>query len=245
MRIQFVGCGDALGSGGRYHTCFHVVGERTNFLIDCGASSLVALRRWSIERNAIDTILLTHFHADHFGGIPFLILDAHFVTKRRRPLTIAGPRGLASWYARAMEVAFAGSTTNKLHFPLTLTEIEAGRAADIGALRVTPFAARHDERAGPCLMLRIEVENRVIAYSGDTEWTDALAAAGRNADLFICEASARRKAIKTHLSLATLEQHLGAIAAKRLVLTHMGDDILTHRDEIHHAMAEDGMVVTL
>jgi ribonuclease BN (tRNA processing enzyme) len=173
------------------------------------------------------------------------MLDAHFITDRRRPLLLAGPRGLASWYARAMETAFAGSTTNKLHFPLTLLEIEAGRAADIGALRVTPFAAQHDERAGPCLMLRIEVEGRVIAYSGDTEWTDALVAAGRNADLFICEASARHKPIKTHLALDALERNLGAIAPKRLVLTHMGDDILMHRDEVHHAMAEDGMVLTL
>ena len=45
MQLQFVGCGDALGSGGRYNTCFHVTGERVNFLIDCGASSLPALKR--------------------------------------------------------------------------------------------------------------------------------------------------------------------------------------------------------
>jgi len=71
MKVTFVGCGDAFGSGGRLNTCFHVEGEATSFLIDCGASSLVSMKKLGIDRNAIDTILITHFHADHFGGIPF------------------------------------------------------------------------------------------------------------------------------------------------------------------------------
>ena len=71
MHLQFVGSGDAFGSGGRFNTCFHVVGAETNFLIDCGASSLIAMNRFGIDRNAIDFILLTHFHADHCGGVPF------------------------------------------------------------------------------------------------------------------------------------------------------------------------------
>ena len=82
MRIQFLGCGDAFGSGGRFNTCFHVVGDRVNFLIDCGATSLVAMKKFSVDRNAVDTILLTHFHADHVGGIPFFVLEAQLVTKR-------------------------------------------------------------------------------------------------------------------------------------------------------------------
>ena len=73
MQLQFVGCGDAFGSGGRFNTCFHVTGARSNFLIDCGASSLPALKRLGIGRDDIDLILITHFHGDHFGGLPFLL----------------------------------------------------------------------------------------------------------------------------------------------------------------------------
>ncbi|MBZ0148102.1 MAG: MBL fold metallo-hydrolase, partial [Pseudorhodoplanes sp.] len=82
MRLQFIGSGDAFGSGGRFNTCFHLTGARTNALIDCGASSLIALKRAGIDRNAIETILVTHFHADHFGGVPFFVLDAQLVAKR-------------------------------------------------------------------------------------------------------------------------------------------------------------------
>src|ERR1017187_7605115 len=110
LSLQFIGCCDAFGSGGRFKPCFHLVGEQTNLLIDCGASSLVAMKKLGIDRNAITTIVITHFHADHFGGIPFFILDAQFFSKRREPLTIVGPIGLTDWYERVMETAFPGSS---------------------------------------------------------------------------------------------------------------------------------------
>ena len=100
MQLQFVGCGDALGSGGRYNTCFHVTGSHVNFLIDCGASSLPALKRLGIARDDIDLILITHFHGDHFAGLPFLLLDAQF-TRRTRPLVIAGPDSVVGWSHQA------------------------------------------------------------------------------------------------------------------------------------------------
>ena len=111
MKLQFAGCGDAFGSGGRFNTCLHVTDGNGAFLIDCGATSLVALKRLGIDRNAIDMILLTHFHADHCGGIPFFILDAQVNAKRKRPLTLAGPQGLRDWYDRAMALAFPGGRT--------------------------------------------------------------------------------------------------------------------------------------
>ncbi|MGH6753925.1 MAG: MBL fold metallo-hydrolase, partial [Bradyrhizobium sp.] len=74
MQLQFIGCGDALGSGGRANTCFHVTGDSVNFLIDCGASSLPALKRLDVVSDSIDLILITHFHGDHFGGLPFFLL---------------------------------------------------------------------------------------------------------------------------------------------------------------------------
>lgn len=94
MQLQFVGCGDAFGSGGRFNTCFHVTGERANCLIDCGVSSLIAMKKLGIRRNDIQAIFITHFHADHFGGLPFFLLDAQFLSKRTEPLLVAGPRGL-------------------------------------------------------------------------------------------------------------------------------------------------------
>ncbi|MBV8411843.1 MAG: MBL fold metallo-hydrolase [Alphaproteobacteria bacterium] len=83
MRLQFLGSGDAFGSGGRFNTCFHL--ERSahgNVLIDCGASSMIAIRKWQVDPNVISTIVVTHLHGDHFGGIPFFLLDAQLIIAR-------------------------------------------------------------------------------------------------------------------------------------------------------------------
>lgn len=245
MQLQFVGCGDAFGSGGRFNTCFHLTGDTTNLLIDCGASSLVALKRLNIDRNAIRTIVITHFHADHFGGIPFFILDAQFFSKRRDPLTIVGPPGLDAWYARVMETAFPGSSQAAQKFDLRLVEIEAGQALPVDGIMVHAFQALHGPPNGPYLAVRIEAEGKSVAYTGDTEWTPDLIAAARDADLFIAEAYFRDKTIATHLSLDAIEAHLAEMAPRRLVLTHMSDDMLGHPDRERFETAEDGMIVKL
>jgi ribonuclease BN (tRNA processing enzyme) len=245
MHLQFVGCGDAFGSGGRFNTCFHLVGNRINALIDCGATSLVALNKLAIKRNDIDVIFISHFHADHVGGVPFFIVEASHVLKRERPLTIAGPPGLKARFPELMETAFPGTKTMQLRFPLTLRELEIGRRSEIGPIGVTPFHVMHDDRAGPCLGFRFEAEGKVIGFSGDTEWTDALIDIGREADLFICESYMREKPVKTHMVLSALEQHLPQIRPKRLILTHMSNDMLSRRAEVPFETAEDGMIVDL
>src|SRR5260370_22017026 len=119
MQLRFVGCGDAFGSGGRLNTCFHVTGERVNFLIDCGASSLPALKRLGIARENIDLILITHFHGDHFAGLPFLLLDAQF-SRRTRPLVLAAPEGIALPLTQVMEALFETSSNTKQPFALSI-----------------------------------------------------------------------------------------------------------------------------
>ena len=241
MRLQFIGSGDAFGSGGRSNTCFHVTGARTNFLFDCGASTLPAMNALGIERNEIDTILITHFHGDHFGGIPFFILDATYIAKRKRALTIAGPPGLKGWYERAMAAAFPGA--RPVPFELHLREVEIGKPQVIGGLRVTPYEVQHDERAGPCLAYRVEAEDKIVCYSGDTEWTDALLDAAKGADLFVCECYNFQLCVQTHMSYLILHDKLTAIGAKRVVLTHMSEEMLAHTADVDCETANDGMVV--
>ena len=244
MQLRFVGCGDALGSGGRFNTCFHVTGNSVNFLIDCGASSLPALKRLGIVREAIDLVLITHFHGDHFGGLPFLLLDAQF-TRRARPLVIAGPQGIEAKLANLMEALFEHSSKTKRRFDLSVVALEPEQSRTFGEVTVTPYPVVHGESGGPFLAYRIEAEDRVIAYSADTEWTETLIPLAKDADLFIAEAYTYDRPVKNHLSLATLQAHLADIRPKRLVLTHMSDDMLGRLDQLDHATAHDGMIVEI
>ena len=244
MQVRFVGCGDAFGSGGRFNTCFHVSSENVNFLIDCGASSLPALKQQDIARDDIDLVLITHFHGDHFGGLPFLLLDAQF-TRRTRPLVIAGPEGIETRLTQAMEVMFEHSSKTEQRFDLSVVVLKPDETRAFGAVNVTPFPVVHGASGGPFLAYRIEAEGRVVAYSADTEWTETLIPAARDADLFIAEAYYYDRIVKNHLSLKTLEAHLPEIKPKRLILTHMSDDMLARLDRLGYMAASDGMVVEL
>lgn len=244
MQLHFVGCGDAFGSGNRFNTCFHVKGNDVDFLIDCGASSLIALKRQGIDPKSIQAILITHFHADHFGGIPFIMLDAQF-SKREAPLTIAGPPGLRDAFNRVMEAAFPGSSMIQPRFDLTLRELLPRETAAIGAMRVVPYPVNHGNPDGLYYAYRISAEGRMVAYTGDTEWTDVLIETGRDVDLLIAEAYFYEKKIRWHLDLVAIVKHLGLIRPRRLILTHMSDDMLERLPDIPFETAEDGKIVEI
>ena len=89
--VLFLGTGDAFGSGGRLQTAALVTGSGARVLVDCGSATLPALRARGIDTGSIDAIFLTHLHGDHFGGVPFFLMDAHYGSTRSAPLTIAGP----------------------------------------------------------------------------------------------------------------------------------------------------------
>jgi len=245
VKLQFLGSGDAFGSGGRFNTCFHLErGAPGNVLIDCGATSMVAIRRWQVDPNDVALILISHLHGDHFGGLPFFLLDAQLVSRRTRPLLIAGPPGLSQRLTTVMEAMFAGSTTIERKFGLDILELELHRRAELNGLAVTPYLMKHYSGA-PSYALRLEVDGKVVTYSGDTEWVDELIPAARDADLFICEAYFFDKAIRYHVDYSTLVRRLPDIGARRTIITHMSAELLGRQDEIALEAAHDGLVVEL
>jgi ribonuclease BN (tRNA processing enzyme) len=243
MRLQFFGSGDAFGSGGRFNTCFHLERIRHgNVLIDCGASSMVAIRKWGVDPNAVSTVLVSHLHGDHFGGLPFFLLDAQLISRRTTKLTLAGPPGFEERLMVVMEALFAGSTKVDRKFELEIRELALHERVEIDGLHVTPYLMKHYSGA-PSYALRIETEGKVLTYSGDTEWVDELIPAGRDADLFICEAYFFDKVMKYHVDYTTLMKHLPEIGAKRTIVTHMSAELLGRQSELKCEAAHDGLVV--
>ena len=245
MHLQFVGCGDAFGSGGRFNTCFHLVGReyqradrlRRDFAgrheQACDQPQRhqhhlhLAFSRRSCRRPAVfpprsELRAQARAPADRSPDRP--ASNRAMPTSWRAPFPARG-----RWNCFSADTSGTGDRPAQRHRPC---------AGDAVSRR-----ARRSRRA--CLGFRFEAEGKVIAFSGDTEWTDALIDIGREADLFICEAYTRDKPITTHMALSSLEQHLGQIRPKRLILTHMSNDMLARRAELPFETAEDGMIVEM
>ncbi len=243
VHVRFLGSGDAFGSGGRLQASILIDTGGFRALVDCGTTTLIGLKRAAIDPATIDVIVVSHLHGDHFGGIPFFLLDAQF-SRRLRPLLVGGPPGTADRLTQAMEVFFPGSSRVERKFETRVLELAAEVPSLLGSLTVTPYEVRHASGA-PAYALRLEIAGRVIAYSGDAEWTDALPRAAAGSDLFICEAYFYEKRIPFHLDYRTLLEHRSEIRTKRLVLTHMSADMLSRLTTIEVEAASDGRSLEL
>jgi ribonuclease BN (tRNA processing enzyme) len=244
MRLTIIGCGDAFGSGGRTNTCFHLKTAKATLLIDCGASALPALKAKAVDLNTIDGIILSHLHGDHFGGLPFFLLDAQFLARRETPLLIAGPPGTRERLDAAMEVFFPKSTGSKWRFEWRVQEVAVAEPCDVLGHSIVTAEVIHQSGA-PSTALRLSDGNKTCAYSGDTEWTDALLPIARDADLFICECYAFAGRLTGHMSWEILRTKLAALAAKQTMVTHMNPTMLAKLDEVRAGgvlVAEDGLV---
>lgn len=243
VTLRFLGSGDAFGSGGRFQTCMHLSGADGAVLVDCGASSLIAMKRHGVDPGDVSAVLLSHLHGDHFAGVPFLILDGQF-SRRLRPLLIAGPPGVRSRVETAMEVLFPGSASVPRKFNVEFIELAERQAAGVGPAAVTAFPVVHASGAPP-YALRVEYGGRTIAYSGDTEWAESLIEVAGGADLFVCEAYTFDKPVRFHLDYQTVAAQAERLGARRIILTHMGRDMLAREGDARFECAHDGLVVSL
>lgn len=244
LQLVFSGCGDAFGSGGRLNTCFYVRARSTGFLIDCGASSLAALHRYGLTSDDIDTVVVTHFHGDHYGGLPFLFLDAARQRKRERPLTVVTPQGGAARTRDLMERLYPGMSTAMDELDLRFVCYESYQPVDVGSLNVTAFPVVHSDEA-LSHGLRIAVDDRVIGFSGDTAWTDELRNIADGAHLMICECNFFETQASNHLDYRTLEKRAPELHADRIILNHLGEEMLANLDKVRFACAEDGLSVVV
>jgi len=247
MKVTIVGSGDAFGSGGRFNTCIMIETAGRCVLLDFGASSLVALRAHGIDPDAIEAIILSHLHGDHFGGLPFLLLDGQFLSRRTRPLVIAGPPGSRDRITALLEVFFPGSTGMEWRFPWEVIEIMPGVASEVVGLKIMTVEVVHASGA-PSTAVRLADGRAVLAYSGDTEWTEALIPVADGADLFIIECYDHARRVAGHITWSILKARLADLKARRIMITHMNPSMLARIEEatsLGLLVAKDGLAIEI
>jgi len=244
VAVTFLGAGDAFCSLGRNQAAYLVQGGGTTALLDCGATSLAALKRAGIPSDAIDAILISHLHGDHFAGLPFFFLEYVYQEPRRRPLRIAGPPGIEARVRDLFRAMYRDAAAQPLPYALEFVEMPPEAPLEVGGVRVEPFRVPHTED-DISLGLRLQLGARSLLYSGDTGWTEDLVRRSEGTDLFICECSFYESRFPFHLDYPRLAENHERFNTRRLILTHLGREVLARPGEVELELARDGLRIEI
>ncbi|HEY8648661.1 MAG TPA: MBL fold metallo-hydrolase [Candidatus Limnocylindria bacterium] len=242
VKIRFLGTGNAFADGGRSHACIHLEATGASLLLDCGGSSLPAIKK-AMDPATVQAIAISHLHGDHFGGVPYFLMEQYFAG-RKAPLAIGGPRELQQRATRAGEALykdFFGKIT--IDYGLSFITLKE-TPVSLGGAEVSALPVKHVAESDPH-GLRVKIDGKLIAYSGDARFSDELVDLAKGADLFICESTNYAKSDSAHLSYKELLANRAKLDCGRMILTHLGAETQSHIAELEIEAAQDGMLITL
>jgi ribonuclease BN (tRNA processing enzyme) len=242
VQVSFLGSGDAFCAAGRHQAGYLVQAPTSTLLLDCGATTLAAMKRDGHSSASIDAVVISHMHGDHFSGLPFLFLEYVYQEPRRRPLRVVGPPGIEQRVHALFRAMYRDAAVEPLPYPVEFVELRPGEPLEVAGARVAGFRVPHTE-TDLSLGLHVEVEGRRILYSGDTGWTEDLVAQSQGTDLFVCECCFYDTRLDFHLDYPRLEENCPRFGTRRLILTHLGREVLARKGTLALELAYDGLTV--
>lgn len=243
FQINIVGWWGAYPGPGEATSGYLLQSDGVNILLDCGSGVLGQLQK-HLTLDKIDAVVLSHYHADH-------VADLHCLQYASRVLMALGKR-------KRPLVAYGHKEDD--HFSdLSYLEYCEGRGIGpnsplhLGDLVFTFWPNIHPD---PCYSMRVENKGRVLTYISDTEWTDVLVDAARDADLLICESSLYNQykgAVPGHLTAGEAGQIAKQANVGKLVLSHLPhfgnhQDLAKEAAEVFHGpieLARTGRILTI
>ena len=230
MRVVFLGVGEAFDK--REASTSILVESDFKILLDCGYSTPQSLWNYKEDPDFIDAIYISHFHADHWFGIPPLLVRM-WEDGRRRKLRIIGQRNIEEKVRSLMEMGYGNIGIN---YELEFIEVDEGVELDGISIR-----AARTEHSLYNLAVRIDFDGKSVCYSGDGKLTDDVKKLFKRSNLAICECYSIKPFVRTHscfddiMSLADEEDGPELIA-----LVHINR---RERDMLKKIAEEKGFIV--
>lgn len=219
-KALFLGTGDAFGSNGYKSAGIFIELNKKGILLDCGPHTVQSLKKLGKKTDDVDIILISHFHGDHIGGVPFFLLESSIQQRRTKSLTIVGPKSIQNRIKALYESLYEIIGKEPVPFPCHYQEITSGESNNIEDITIRAITVYHKPESQG---YRLESDEISIAYSGDTGWTENLIPLIKDTDLAIIECNFYSEEIDIHLNF---RQSLELIPyTKRLVLTHFGSEV--------------------
>jgi ribonuclease BN (tRNA processing enzyme) len=246
VSVTVLGAGDAFASKGRFQAGYLIDGGGHRILMDAGPTLLASMKRLGLSAANLDVVLISHLHGDHFSGLPFLILEYLYETPLKHPLIMAGPLHLEERTWDLFRAMYPESDPAEVARQLRFVVLEPDRVQQLSpSLQVESIRTPHTKK-DVSLGFRINLGEGTIAFSGDTGWTEELIPLSAGADLFLCECTYYdQPSLDFHISYRQLMSQRARLNPRRLVLTHIGREVLERESEIALEMADDGTVIEI
>jgi ribonuclease Z len=139
LDVVFYGTGGSVPTARRATSCLLIRAGGDRILVDCGEGAQRQMQR-STGLVQVDDLYITHFHADHYLGVPGL-LKTYGLNGREAPLRILGPPGLEELFVALRRI------TGNLPYPVELVELSGSSPVRYDAYEIRPFEVSHRVRA--------------------------------------------------------------------------------------------------
>ena len=243
MKVTVLGAGDAFASNGYCQACYIIEAAGKQILMEAGPALLAVLKKNNFSPADLDLVLISHLHGDHFGGLPFLILEYMWESKLKQTLTIAGPRRLEQRTWNLFENMFPTFPEEKVTRRLKFEVLEPRKPRKLDGVEVASIRVPHT-KPDISLAFRVTLGGKTLVFTGDTGWTEDLVAFAEGADLFICECTYFDSAhLNFHLNYPLIAEQRKRFKVGRMVLSHIGREVHERKSELKIEMAYDGMQI--
>ena len=169
LKVKVLGTGGAVNDGRLYTSL--LVDDK--ILIDPSPTSIWALKQLEVKLEGITHIFITHYHGDHFFGLPLILLDM-YVKGAPEELYILGPYNVEARVRDILELAFPGLSedmVSKLKPNFHSLTMKGLSGKEIGGVKFWAFPGEH---AIESYSVVVEHKGKRVGYSGDTLLTDGV-----------------------------------------------------------------------
>jgi ribonuclease BN (tRNA processing enzyme) len=203
------------------------------------------MKRHGVKPSDIDLVLISHLHGDHFNGLGYLMMEYLYESQPRAgKVTFAGPPGLEKRLYDLFAAMYKETDLTPIKPRVRFEVLKPNVTHKLHGIEVDTIRTPHTTK-DVSLGFRLRLDGKIIAFTGDSGWTEQLFDLSNSADLFLCECTYFDSVYDFHLSYPMISANLDRFKSKRMILTHLGREVLDRADQIKLEMASDGMRIDL